>query len=166
MSKINLSKVVPEIVESSIHTCRGQNIMLDIDLARLYGIETGVLNQAVKRNLSRFPADFMFTLTESEERVLRSQIVIAKRNLSSTRRRSLAHAFTEQGIAMLSSILRSDRAIQVNIQIMRTFTKLRELLLTNAELKEKIDALESKYDGQFRDVFEAIHVLIAEGSKP
>ncbi|MEN9604376.1 MAG: hypothetical protein RJB39_61 [Candidatus Parcubacteria bacterium] len=156
--------IIPESIQTKIYIVRAQKVMLDIELAILYGVEPRTLNQAVKRNIHRFPLDFMFKLDNSDRLSLRSQFVIVR--IGNKTRKRPTFAFTEQGIAMLSSVLRSDRAIQVNIQIMRTFTKLRELLLTHAELKEKIDELENKYDGQFRDVFEAIHVLIAEGSKP
>lgn len=152
-------------IATKIYTLHGQRVMLDHDLASLYGVETKVLNQAVKRNLKRFPSDFMFLLTTEDSYVLGSQFVTAKINLSSTKRRSEGKAFTEQGIAMLSSVLRSERAVQVNIQIMRTFTKLRELFLTHTDLKEKIETLEQKYDGQFKIIFDAIHALIAETAK-
>lgn len=160
MNKINHVEVVSSVIERSIHVLRGKNVMLDADLAALYGVETRILNQAVKRNIERFPPDFMFILTTQEENYMRSQFVI-----SHNARTSIVKAFTEQGIAMLSSVLRSERAVQVNIQIIRTFTKLRELFLTHTDLKEKIEALEQKYDGQFKIVFDAIHALIAETAK-
>jgi len=130
--------------------------MLDADLAALYRIDTRSLVQAVKRNVRRFPADFMFRL-DLEERGLRSQIVISNRRGG---RRYAPYMFTEQGIAMLSSVLNSDRAIQVNIQIMRAFVRLREMLLAHKDLAKKLEALERKYDGQFRVVFDAIRDLM------
>ncbi len=130
--------------------------MIDHDLAALYGVETKVLIQAVKRNLERFPEDFMFLLTEKEFKILRSQFVTS----SWGGRRYIPYVFTEQGVAMLSSVLRSKRAIQVNIQIMRTFTKLKSLLATHKDLQRKIEEMEKKYDQQFRVVFDAIRALI------
>ena len=130
--------------------------MLDADLARLYGVPTKVLIQAVKRNITRFPADFMYQLADKEFMNLRSQFVTSNRG----GRRYLPYAFTEQGVAMLSSVLNSERAIQVNVQIMRAFTRLREILLTHAELRRKIEEMEKKYDQQFQIVFEAIKQLI------
>lgn len=135
--------------------------MLDNDLAELYGVETKVLKQQVNRNIERFPEDFMFELTWEETKSLRSQIVTL--NTTSKRGRHikyLPYAFTEQGVAMLSSVLRSKRAIQVNIHIMRTFTKLRTLLSTHKDLQRKIEEMEKKYDQQFRVVFDAIRALI------
>jgi len=135
--------------------------MLDRDLAELYGVETRVLNQAVTRNTDRFPNDFIFPLSRDEiER--RSQIVTSSKIKFSKRVR----AFSEQGVAMLSSVLRSKRAIQVNIQIMRTFTQLRNMLTTHEDLKNKIEAMERTYDKQFRIVFEAITQLTEEDEKP
>jgi phage regulator Rha-like protein len=147
-----------EVLESKIFLIRGQKVMLDRDLAALYGVEVKVLNQSVRRNIERFPADFMFKLHSEEwKTILRSQIVTSKRG----GRRYAPYAFTENGIAMLSSVLNSPRAIQVNIQIMRTFTRLRELLASHADLRRKIEELERRYDGQFRAVFEAIRELMA-----
>lgn len=154
--------VVEEVIQTKIYMIKDQKVMLDVDLATLYQVETKVLNQAVKRNIERFPPDFMFQLDKEADKVLRSQFVTS----NSGGRRWSIFAFTEQGIAMLSSVLRSDRAVQVNIQIMRTFTKLRQMLATHKELREKIEALEKKYDGQFRTIFNAIHRLIAEEAKP
>ncbi len=136
--------------------------MLDADLAQLYGVPTKALLQAVRRNSARFPADFMFTLTEKEVADLRSQTVTSS---SSPRnwggRRSAPYAFTEQGVAMLSSVLKSERAVQVNVEIMRAFVRLRELIGQNQELARRIDALESRYDRQFKVVFDAIRELMA-----
>ncbi|HSN16482.1 MAG TPA: ORF6N domain-containing protein, partial [Anaeromyxobacteraceae bacterium] len=138
-------------------------VLLDADLARLYGVETKALVRAVSRNPARFPADFMFRLEHEEVRRLRYQIGTAK--IAPARRRNLPLAFTEQGVAMLSSVLRSPRAIEVNIEIMRAFVRLRRLLLENADLARKLASLEKKYDGQFRVVFEAIRELM-EPSEP
>ena len=130
--------------------------MLDKDLSELYGVTTGALIQAVKRNLKRFLDDFMYFLTDKEVTILKSQIVIS----SWGGRRYRPHAFTEQGVAMLSSVLNSARAIQVNIQIMRTFVKIREIALSYKELEQKINELEKKYDTQFQVVFKAIKLLL------
>lgn len=145
-------------IEKAILLIRGQKIMLDADLASLYGVETRVLVQAVKRNLERFPEDFMFQLSREEFAVLRSQIVTSS-NWGG--RRYPPYAFTEQGVAMLSSVLRSQRAIRVNIEIMRAFIRLRQMLASHAELARKLEALEEKYDAQFQEVFEAIRRLMA-----
>ncbi len=139
--------------------------MLDYDLAKLYESETKRLNEAVKRNLERFPPDFMFQLTKIEEANLKSQIATSSLEAYGGRRKPIS-AFTEQGVAMLSSVLGSKRAIAVNVQIMRTFTRIREMLSSHRELKEKIEELEKKYDNQFKLVFEVIHRLIAEEEKP
>ena len=132
--------------------------MLDRDLASLYGVETGALNRAVKRNLQRFPLDFMFQLTTDESDFLRCQIGISKTGRGG--RRFLPYVFTE-GVAMLSSVLNSERAVLVNIEIMRAFVKLRQMLASNSELSHRLDELESKYDKQFRVVFDAIRQLMA-----
>ena len=152
-----------ELVESKIFVFRGKNVMIDRDLAILYGVETRVLNQAVRRNTRRFPEDFMFQLTDQESQNLRSQIVTS--SLEYGGRRYSPYVFTEQGVAMLSSVLKSDRAIQVNIQIMRTFTIMREMLTENEELRRKIELLEKQYDEKFVMVFDAIRRLIDEPSK-
>lgn len=133
--------------------------MLDQDLANLYGTTTKRLNEAVKRNRRRFPPDFMFELTHQEVAGLRSQIATSKLSARGGRR-YLPHVFTEQGVAMLSSVLNSERAVQVNILIMRAFVKLRRLLATHAELARKLDALEREYDAQFKIVFDAIRELM------
>lgn len=143
-------------IERLIFLIRGEKVMLDADLAVLYEVETRVLVQAVKRNIGRFPRDFMFQLNDQEAENLRSQSVTS----SWGGRRYAPYVFTEQGVAMLSSVLRSKRAIQVNIEIMRTFVKLRRLLASNAELARKLDALERKYDKQFKVVFDAIRQLM------
>jgi hypothetical protein len=149
--------VPAERILHAIHTFRGERVLLDADLASLYGVETRVLIQAVKRNTERFPADFMFQLTEQEWSDLKSQTVISN---SRGGRRTAPYAFTELGVAMLSSVLNSDRAIQVNISIMRTFTQIRTMLASHADLVRKLNSLERKYDGQFQVVFEAIRDLM------
>ena len=136
--------------------------MLDTDLAALYHVDVKVLNQAVKRNRDRFPADFMFRLTDREARTLRSQIVTAK--IRRGGRRTAPYAFTEQGVAMLSSVLRSQRAVYVNIAIMRAFVRLRQVLASHSHLAKKLDELEEKYDTQFTVVFEAIRELMTPRS--
>ncbi|MBI5267424.1 MAG: ORF6N domain-containing protein [candidate division Zixibacteria bacterium] len=145
-------------IERTIFLVRGQRVMLDSDLAELYGVTTGRLNKAVKRNRDRFPGDFMFILTPGEMKSLISQIAISKSGRGG--RRKPTHAFTEQGVAMLSSVLRSRRAVRVNIEIMRVFVRLRQLLLTHADLARKLDALEMRYDSQFKVVFDAIRQLM------
>jgi hypothetical protein len=139
-------------------------VILDRDLATLYGVETKVLKQAVKRNLDRFPPDFMFELTKEEFENWRSQFVTSKSDKIGLRHSPMA--FTEQGVAMLSSVLRSKRALQVNIEIMRAFVRLREILSTHKDLKRKLLALEQKYDEQFQLVFKAINVLMKEEERP
>lgn len=153
-----------EVLERAVLIIRGRNVMLDDDLARLYEVEVRALNQAVKRNRRRFPPDFMFVLTAAETRTLRSQTVIARRAHGG--RRTLAYAFTEQGVAMLSTVLRSERAVHVNIEIMRAFVRLRRMLRTNEELSRRLDALEQRHDGQFRAVFQAIRELMAPSRHP
>ncbi len=151
------SLIPVERVERSILLIRGQKVMLSVHLAELYDVETRALNQAVKRNIIRFPKDFMFQLSEDEARQLVSQNVIPHKKYFGG---SLPYAFTEQGVAMLSSILNSERAIKVNIEIMRTFVRLRRLLASHAELARKLEALEKKYDAQFKVVFDAIRELM------
>jgi len=151
-------------IEARILVVRGQRVMLDADLARLYGVEVRTLNQAVKRNAERFPADFMFQLSHEEAVALRSQIVILDDAHPRGRGRYAKyrpHAFTEQGVAMLSSVLKSRRAVQVNVEIMRAFVRLRDMIGHNRELARRLDALESKYDRQFKVVFDAIRELMA-----
>ena len=152
-----MSHLVPiEIIEQKIYLIRGQKVMLSNDLALLYNVEPRAVVQAVKRNIKRFPSDFMFQLTKTESSNLKSQIVIS----SWGGRRASPYAFTEQGVAMLSSVLNSERAIQVNIQIMRTFTKLREMIASHADLRKKIEEMEKKYDGNFKVVFHALRQLL------
>ncbi|MGH9160177.1 MAG: ORF6N domain-containing protein [Vicinamibacteraceae bacterium] len=150
--------VPTERIERSILLIRGQKVMVDSDLAELYRVETRSLVQAVRRNLRRFPDDFMFRLTKEKFEDLRSQIVISNRGQGG--RRYPPYAFTEQGVAMLSSVLHSRRAVQVNIQIMRAFVRLRQILATHAALARKLDRLERTYDAQFRVVFSAIRELM------
>lgn len=147
-----------ERIENAIYLIRGEKVMLDRDLALLYEVETKVLNRAVKRNLQRFPSDFMFQLTADEAFVLRCQIGTSNEGRGG--RRYLPYVFTEQGVAMLSSVLNSERAILVNIEIMRAFVKLRQLLASNAELSHRLEELEGKYDKQFKVVFDAIRHLM------
>jgi phage regulator Rha-like protein len=150
-------EVIPQqLIESKILIIRGKKVMLDRDLAALYGVETFNLNKAVKRNVDRFPEDFMFQLTNEEFKNLIFHFGIS--SWGGTRK--LPYVFTENGVAMLSSVLNSKRAVQVNIQIMRTFTKIREMLASNAELSRRLDDLEKKYDSQFSVVFDAIRQLM------
>ena len=153
--------ILREQVERNILFIRGHRVMLDTDLAKLYGVPTKVLNQAVKRNASRFPPDFMFQLTMEEATALRSQFATLETGRGQ-HRKYRPYAFTEQGVAMLSSVLHSERAIQVNIAIMRAFVQLREMIGSNKGLARRLNELEQKYDSQFRVVFEAIRELMAE----
>lgn len=151
-----------ENIVSQIHFIRGEKVILDVDLAILYGVETRVLKQAVKRNIERFPSDFLFQLSKKEFEILRSQFVTSSWGGT----RYLPFAFTEQGVAMLSGVLSSKRAIEVNIQVMRTFVKLRQWLSAHKELEKKLNTLEKNYDENFRIVFEAIKLLMKEEQKP
>ncbi len=196
----NTSVIPAERIERAIYLIRGHKVMLDVDLAALYGVTTGNLNKAVARNVGRFPEDFMFRLTAEEfERLsfhsgisstapesgtsgLRSQSVISNARSESDApglrlqsatskagrggRRYAPYAFTEQGVAMLSSVLRSPRAVAVNIEIMRAFVRLRQMLASNEELSRKLDALERKYDRQFKAVFDAIRALMTPPAQP
>jgi hypothetical protein len=155
-----IALVSADRIERSIVLIRGQKVLLDMDLAELYGVETKVLNQAVRRNLARFPADFMFQLSKAELENWRSQFVTSNPGTKMGLRRP-PYAFTEQGVAMLSSVLRSTQAVAVNIEIMRAFVRLRQMLASHAELARRLDELEKKYDGQFRGVFDAIRQLMA-----
>ena len=162
----NTSIALPdESIEDTILLIRGQRVILDHDLARLYGVATKVLNQAVKRNLDRFPEDFMFQLTKAETeecqrlKRLRSQIVTLKK-ARGTHRKYQPYAFTEHGILMLSSVLNSSRAVQVNIQIMRTFVRLRQIFASNEKLIKRLDELEANYDAKFKVVFSAVRQLM------
>jgi len=157
-----VASIISENIAPLVMWVRGEKVLLDSDLAELYGVKTKVLNQAVKRNIDRFPADFMFQLTEDEHdevTSLRSQSVTSS---SHGGRRTLPYTFTEQGVAMLSSVLRSHRAVEVNIAIMRTFVQLRRLMDSNKLLAEKIEAMEKKYDEHFHLVFDAIKQLVTD----
>jgi len=143
--------IVVEMIEKKIYLIRGHKVMLDSDLAALYEVETRTLIQAVKRNISRFPSDFMFQLNNQDVAALRSQIVTLKKGRGEHRKYA-PYVFTENGVAMLSSVLNSERAVQVNIAIMRTFVKLRQMLTSNADLARKLAAMEKKYDSQFNPV--------------
>jgi len=160
----DLVLVPAEFIEGKILFMRGKKVMLDRDLATLYEVETKVLNQAVKRNVKRFPADFMFQLTQIEAKSLKSQFVTS--NVGRGGIRKFPFVFTEQGVAMLSTVLKSERAIMVNIQIMRTFTRLREMLITNEKLRRKLDEIEKKYDGQFKVIFDIMQRLLKEEESP
>jgi phage regulator Rha-like protein len=153
-----------EVIEGKIYMIRGHKVMLDSDLAELYDVQNKVLLQAVKRNIKRFPADFMFQLKNQELAALRSQIVTLKRGRGQHRKYP-PYVFTEQGVAMLSSVLNSERAIQVNIAIMRAFVKLREMLSAHKDLSRKLEQMEKKYDAQFKIVFDAIHQLMQPHQK-
>ena len=158
--------VLEKKIENKIYLIRGKRVMLDKDLAELYGVKTKALNQAVKRNIERFPEYFMFQLTKKEAEILRSQIVTLKQG---EHLKYLPYVFTEQGVAMLSSVLNSRRAIQVNIQIMITFTKLREMITNHKELAEKLKQLESKvekHDSEIQSIFNAIRQLMMPPEKP
>lgn len=163
MSSITPRRVLkPENLAALIYLLRGERVLLSEHLAGLYSVPVKVLNQAVKRNINRFPDDFMFQLTPDESETIfrsRSQIVTLKRGENI---KYLPYAFTEQGVAMLSSVLRSPRAVEVNIAIMRTFVQLRRLMDSNRDLARKIEALENRYDEQFATVFDAIKRLIAD----
>ncbi len=178
-----MTQIIPktENLAQLVFVVRGENVLLDADLATLYGVETGALNRAVKRNMERFPADFMLQLSQEEWEDLKCQIGISSspgeatnvKKLGAIRsqlvtasahggRRAIPYAFTEQGVAMLSSVLRSQRAVEVNIAIMRTFVQLRRLMDSNRDLASKIEAMERRYDEQFSVVFDAIKQLIAD----
>lgn len=160
-----MSNFLPaERIEQRILLIRGQKVLLDADLAELYGVETRILVRAVRRNLERFPPDFMFQINNQEVTILRSQFGISNRGRGG--RRYLPYAFTEYGVAMLSSVLRSRRAILVNIEIMRTFGRLRQILLTHKDLARKLEELEKKYDSKFRVVFDTIRQLMAPSPHP
>lgn len=173
MAGANTALTRVERIEREILMLRGQKVMLDSDLAALYGVETKVLNQAVGRNRERFPSDFIFQLTTEETETLKRQFgtsSLRSQNVTSNMarggRRYRPYAFTEQGVAMLSSVLRSQRAVRVNVEIMRTFVRLRRWLVTHEDLARRLDALEKKYDTQFRGVFEAIRQLMLPTETP
>jgi hypothetical protein len=159
-----MKALVPlEVIEQKIFLVKGQKVMLDCDLAALYGVTTKRLNEQVRRNVKRFPADFMYQLSREEFESLKSHFATSS---SWGGRRTRPYVFTEQGIAMLSSVLNSNRAIEVNIQIMRAFVKLREMMSSHKDLARKLVELEKKYDGQFQIVFEAIRQLIEVEERP
>jgi phage regulator Rha-like protein len=160
--------MVVEMIENKIYLLRGQKVMLDSDLAALYEVETRTLIQAVKRNISRFPSDFMFQLNFQDVAALRSQIVTLKKGRGEHRKYA-PYVFTENGVAMLSSVLNSERAVQVNIAIMRVFVKLREMIATNKELAHKLGLLErkiEKHDEEIKAIFNAIRQLMTPQEKP
>ena len=158
-----MESLVPvEVIEKKILLIRGHKVMLDSDLAELYGVETKALKRSVKRNIDRFPEDFLIQITREEFESLRYRFGTSRRGGV----RYLPYAFTENGVAMLSSVLNSKRAIQVNIQIMRTFSRLREIMASHKDLARRLDELEKKYDGQFKIVFDALRALVAAPKKP
>jgi hypothetical protein len=160
---IPVTEIIPqEVIERKIFIFRGKRVMLDTDLAALYGVEVKRLNEQVRRNSRRFPVDFMFQLNTEEFNTLRSHFATTNRG----GRRYYPYVFTEQGVAMLSSVLNSDKAIDVNIAIMRAFVRLREILASHKELRDKIEAMAKKYDQQFQIVFDAIDELITPPQKP
>lgn len=160
-----MNEIVPiEFINSKIYVLRGEKVMLDFDLAELYGVATKRFNEQVSRNIARFPADFMFELSEEEFGLVRSHFATGsdlKRNI-----RFKPRAFTEQGVAMLSGVLRSERAVQTNISIMRAFVNMRKFMLSTADLERRLDQMESKFDGQFETVFDALRALMKEEQKP
>jgi len=165
MSRKPAQEIIPhEVIERRIYLVRGHKVMLDRHLAELYEVPTFRLNEAVKRNRRRFPEDFMFQLTEAEGAVLKSQTAMSKPGRGG--RRTLPYVFTEQGVAMLSTVLNSERAIGVNIAIMRAFVKLREMLASHRDLARRLDEMEKKYDARFRVVFDAIRGLMKVDEKP
>ncbi|MEI6142986.1 MAG: ORF6N domain-containing protein [Mariniphaga sp.] len=151
-------------IQTKIYEIRGQKVMLDFDLAELYEVETKVLNQAVKRNIDRFPSDFMLQITRDEYNSLRSQIVTLETGRGKYAK-YLPYAFTEQGVSMLSSVLKSVKAIQVNIQIIRAFVFMRQFALSHKDLTSKLLELESKFDQQFKDVYDAINFLLQKDNQ-
>ena len=160
-----MTKIVPiESIVNKVIFLRGEKVLLDRDLAELYGVETKVLKQAVRRNIKRFPSDFMFELSKEEFEDWRSQFVTSNSDKMGLRYKPMA--FTEQGVAMLSSVLKSERAIGVNIAIMRAFVRLRQMLASNEDLARKLEDMEKKYDEQFKVVFDAIRALMAPPEKP
>ncbi len=162
-SESKMSIVPSERIEKRIFWLRGEKVMLDSDLAELYEVLTGNLNKAVKRNIERFPADFMFQLSKEEFDGLMFQSGISKGRGG---KRKLPYAFTEPGVAMLSSVLRSNRAVSVNIQIIRTFIALRTMLMTHEALRRRIELMERKYDKQFKAVFDVLRQLLKEEEEP
>lgn len=162
-SDTSIPSLRPDDIHQRILIVRGFRVMLDADLAELYDIPTKVFNQAIQRNMDRFPEDFMFQLTETEFAGLRSQLVTSKKGRGG--RRYLPYVFTEQGVAMLSGVLNSHRAVQANIAIMRAFVRMRETMASHRELSERLNALEKTYDARLRVVFEAIRALMEPPKK-
>lgn len=160
---MNKNIVPDEIIEGKIILIRGKKVILDRDISFLYQVPAKALRQQVRRNIERFPEDFMFILNEDEINLVGSQFVTPSKKYFGGAK---PYVFTEQGIAMLSSVLKSPRAIQVNIQIMRTFSKIREIMLTNEELRKKIEEIEKKYDKNFRVIFDIIKNFLKEKEKP
>lgn len=162
---MNNESLIPiERIERKIYVIRGERVMLDSDLAEIYGVETKMFNRAVKRNLKRFPEDFMFQLTAEEDESLRFQIGTSKKSRGG--RRYLPYVFTEHGALMAANILNSERAVEASVQVIRAFVKLRQILLSNAELARKVDEIEKKYDANFKIVFDAIRKLMMPPDKP
>jgi len=159
-----ITLVPMERIERAIIVVRGEKVMLDSELAEIYGVETKALNRAVKRNESRFPSDFMFQLTPEEAESLRCQTGTSNEGRGG--RRYLPYAFTEHGALMLANVLNSERAAQTSVQVVRAFVKLRQMLASNAELARKLAAMEKKYDAQFKVVFDAIRQLMSPPEKP
>lgn len=168
INRIKMNEIIkPEEILPQIFHIRGKKVMLDFHLAAMYEVETRILNQAVRRSIDRFPDDFMFQLSQKEFEILISQFVTSSlENINWGGRRKLPLAFTEQGVAMISGVLRSEKAVQVNIAIMRAFVKMREMIDQNKELKKRLDEMESRYDEQFQEVFEAIRQLIGIKNEP
>lgn len=163
MTRHKSGAIVPASISQKIYFLRGQRVMLSPDLARLYGVEVRALIQAVQRNIERFPSDFVFQLNEEEHKHLKSQFVISSWGGA---RRAKPYAFTEQGVAMLSSVLRSARAVQVNIAIMRTFVRLRQMFATNHKLRRKIEDMEKRYDAKFQVIFATIESMLEDEDLP
>ncbi len=149
-----------QVIQNKIYNIRGQKVMLDFDLAQLYQVETRVLKQAVRRNIERFPSDFMFQLTKEEYNSLRSQIVTLDEKGRGKHSKYLPFAFTEQGVSMLSSVLRSDVAIEISISIVRAFVQLRQLALSHSEISQKLNEIENKYDNPFKSIYDALDYLL------
>ena len=154
------------VIQNKIYEIRGQKVILDFDLSKMYEVETKVLKQAVKRNINRFPNDFMFEITRDEYKSLRSQIVTLEKGHGRGKySKYLPAAFTEQGVAMLSSVLNSEKAIEVNIIIIRTFVLIREFALNYKDLQRKISKLEKKYNNNFKEIFQALNLLLANNKR-
>ncbi len=159
-----MSNIIPiEIIEKKIFEIRGRKVMIDRHLADLYGVETRILNQSVKRNINRFPEEFMFQLTKDE----RNKVITICDNLDSLKyARTMPYAFTEYGVAMLSSVINNDKAIQVNIQIIKTFVKLRQLISSTSQLHKRLEEMEKKYNKNFKIIFQVLHELMEIPEKP